>query len=300
MENKKLTNYLMPEGFSFEKAYLQVIFAEFSYWDNKKKFENGMTAIESLLKKIGFEEVIPFSHNKTSTQGFLAINDETIQISFRGTTDERDLKTDFNFFKTSSPFGKVHKGFYKSLTSIYDEILREIKQIPSWESKSIYISGHSLGGALAQLMARKLVHDGIAVDYVFTFGSPRVGNGKFARKYNKYFKKNSFRFVNNNDGVVFLPPRLFGYKHAKACAYITSKGKIKWRNTYFGESISWFKEIFDRLRGSAKELQNLKIDLKTDHNISNYKSAIFKHTKFKNDMKYLESIPLVSIVIPGL
>ncbi len=38
------------------------------------------------------------------------------------------------------------------------------------------VTGHSLGGVIAQLLAIEISQSGIDVDYVYTFASPRIGN----------------------------------------------------------------------------------------------------------------------------
>ena len=75
----------------------------------------------------------------------------------------------------------------------------------------IYITGHSLGGALAQIATAILGNDRIAACY--TFGSPRVGNYIF----DLWVKPPSYRVINYADIVPQVPipvPFVMPYRHS--------------------------------------------------------------------------------------
>ena len=59
-----------------------------------------------------------------------------------------------------------------------------LKQHPD---RRLYLTGHSLGGAVASLVAERLVEKGVpkAQVPVITFGAPAVGNKAFADVYGK-------------------------------------------------------------------------------------------------------------------
>lgn len=78
---------------------------------------------------------------------------------------------------------------------------------------TIFVSGHSLGAALATFCAleMKLVL-GIDDVRVITFGSPRVGNSIFAEWYKETIPQN-FRFTHNRDMIPSLPPTYMGFSH---------------------------------------------------------------------------------------
>ena len=78
---------------------------------------------------------------------------------------------------------------------------------------TVFVSGHSLGGALATFCAleMKLIL-GIEDVRVVTFGSPRVGNSIFADWYKKKIPQN-FRFTHNRDMIPSLPPAYMGFSH---------------------------------------------------------------------------------------
>jgi pimeloyl-ACP methyl ester carboxylesterase len=78
---------------------------------------------------------------------------------------------------------------------------------------SVTICGHSLGGALATLLALDLVaNTAFAEPAVYTYGSPRTGDSLFAATYNQVVK-NSYRVTNRLDVITALPPTFVGYEH---------------------------------------------------------------------------------------
>lgn len=85
---------------------------------------------------------------------------------------------------------------------------------------NVYITGHSLGAALAQQFAYalrcssaaisnwhpKALDVGRAIQGVYTFGTPRSGNDQFVRTFNEGFKDVITHRVVNNDDVVGRVP----------------------------------------------------------------------------------------------
>jgi len=66
------------------------------------------------------------------------------------------------------------------------------------------VTGHSLGGALAQLTAMSLIKDGYHVDQMINFGAPRVGDSTYAT-FSEQKMPNQWRMVHNRDIVPHLP-----------------------------------------------------------------------------------------------
>jgi hypothetical protein len=83
-------------------------------------------------------------------------------------------------------------------------------------SVPIYIAGHSLGGALAQIAAAGMGDDQVAACY--TFGSPRVGNVYF----DLWVKPPSYRIINYAD-IVPQAPLPIGYRHSGDARYLPDK-----------------------------------------------------------------------------
>ncbi|KAL0376860.1 UNVERIFIED_CONTAM: Lipase, partial [Sesamum calycinum] len=128
---------------------------------------------------------------------------------------------------------QVHSGFLSAYDSVRTRLISLIKQaighrgdssdlLPKWH---IYVTGHSLGGALATLLALELSssqlakHGAISVT-MYNFGSPRVGNRRFAEVYNEKVK-DSWRVVNHRD-IIPTVPRLMGYCHVAQPVYLAA------------------------------------------------------------------------------
>lgn len=144
-------------------------------------------------------------------------------IIFPGSASWRDWLTNLKFAKTKWRDGvKVHEGFLEAFRSVAGEILTRVSG-----AQSVIITGHSLGGALATLCADAAADMGVDVDAVYTFGSPRVGNGEFARQYNEELADVTFRIVNARDPVSHAPPFFMAYQHVDTLAYLHKDGSLR-------------------------------------------------------------------------
>jgi len=184
------------------------------------------------FKKAGFDEVRFF--DKRSTQCFVASNREFAVVAFRGSevwrrrgaNDGHDLAADFttnaNFWLVDWAHGaKVHRGFKNALDEVWEDLFPYLAVLQRRGCK-IWMTGHSLGAALATLAADRYGE----VQGVYTFGSPRVGN----RRFKEGFSIRTYRFVSGNDIVARLPPPGF-YAHVGEPRFIDYEGSIRDRPT---------------------------------------------------------------------
>ncbi|XP_042403408.1 uncharacterized protein LOC121992867 isoform X1 [Zingiber officinale] len=205
----------------------------------------------SSLIKSDFEKICYLDNPSTDTQ--VAIWRDSLRkrlvVAFRGTEQSKwkDLRTDLmllpvglNPERLSGDFKQevqVHSGFLSAYDSVKNRIMMLIKlsidpepeddlSIPTWE---VYVTGHSLGGALATLLALELSLSQMAKlgklsVTMYNFGSPRVGNRRFAELYNEKVK-DSWRVVNHRD-IIPTVPRLMGYCHVAHPVYLAA-GELK-------------------------------------------------------------------------
>jgi len=184
--------------------------------------------VRSRFKKAGLPEVRLFENQ--STQCYVANNDKFAIVAFRGTelwnNKEKfdlksvvaDLKTDIDILLTNWPQGgKVHRGFKEALEEVWSDLLPYIRKLSDKGCK-IWITGHSLGAALATLSASRYG----SAQGVYTFGSSRVGNEVFKEK----FDVKIYRIVNNDDIVPRVPPP-GKYVHVGELKFIDSVGIIR-------------------------------------------------------------------------
>jgi hypothetical protein len=148
-------------------------------------------------------------------------------IIFPGTASRADWITDFKFRREAWFAGSVHRGFKDAYLSVNNEIVAKIPQ-----NSRVIVAGHSLGGALATLCAHAL-KDLFKIEAVYTFGSPRVGNGTFQRDYNCALGEKTFRLFNAHDPVPYVPPWLFGNRHVSTEAYLDEEGGIVFDRSVF-------------------------------------------------------------------
>jgi hypothetical protein len=131
-------------------------------------------------------------------------------LAFRGSVPHRlgDWQRDANLNKLKFDGGGcVHQGFSDALDEVWDEL----KQwLTTAGEKQLWVTGHSLGGALALLSAMRL--DGEKVN-VCTFGQPRIGDSKFASSGEKKLGDRYYRIVHNEDIVPRIPPYTLGFRH---------------------------------------------------------------------------------------
>jgi hypothetical protein len=208
-----------------------------------------------------------FYEESTDTKAIMLWGNNTLVVAFKGTSSFENALTDINILKTIHPpqrtapmsafwglkllpaLVRVHKGFLAAWTSNgFDQrVLAKVNQIvneefsyPDPESNTsatngsspvtIYVTGHSLGGALATLAAHaiKTAHPNARMT-VYTFGSPRVGNKPFAYEYNNLISTH-FGCISGQDPVSRQPKGW--YKRVGDRVLIDNLGNIIVRPTY--------------------------------------------------------------------
>ncbi|MEM9484267.1 MAG: lipase family protein [Cyanobacteria bacterium P01_F01_bin.116] len=234
----------------------------------------------------------PFEDKKHDTQAFIFRTEDCIVLAFRGSQEIRDWYTNFSTqlrkftirregqTTVSSYKGRVHTGFFLGWASIEKKVLAQIKRwqddlSPDETLPPLFVTGHSLGGALATMAAASLQDNNMNVAGLYTFGQPRVGDLTFTRQLNTALSGKAFRFINNNDVVPHVPPpfsvrnptRL--YAHLGTVKYFNSKGLLVAK--YKGIS-----RALDGLLGLGKSLFESGFDLITDHSMSYYISYLNK------------------------
>jgi triacylglycerol lipase len=169
----------------------------------------------------GFTGPFDFFDN-ADTQGFVAESDVAIIVAFRGTQPNRPMDWFVDFRATRGHWdhniGEVHDGFYNALRKVWGVTLANGEVLPkrlvNRGTKTIWITGHSLGGALAELCAAQAMFvSNIPVQGVYTFGQPRVGNKDFAAAVNEKLGSGIYRFVNDRDIVPRVPLFTMGFCH---------------------------------------------------------------------------------------
>jgi triacylglycerol lipase len=126
-------------------------------------------------------------------------------LVFRGSSGRLDNWM-ANFDTRPQPWstgGRVHAGFKAALLGIWAEVRDALRPL----NRPVFYTGHSLGAALATLAASLRPPRA-----VYTFGSPRVGDARFARLMEAVAV---YRLAAARDIVTRIPPAIFpfGYRH---------------------------------------------------------------------------------------
>lgn len=238
---------------------------------------------------------IEVTFDSNGTQAMLVSNDKYYALVFRGTeaTSKKDIKSDLNgIIKKCKSGGKIHTGFSKAFAEVHVDIQNYLNDLS--DEKPLFITGHSLGGALATVATKKLTHRfGIAACY--TYGSPRVGN----EDWMDGIKTPIYRLVNSADPVTMLPfgdetlnivtfplkliPRygdairdylmknFGGYYHAGDMRYLTNVGTGDYKDAKVLYHVSFLRRIRAYI---LKVIPFTKIP--SDHSISVYRQKL-KH-----------------------
>jgi len=156
--------------------------------------------------------------------GFIISSGDKIVVAFRGTQSSPDWAADLEVSQTTFifPEARTHTGFTSIYTSCRETILAALNRLPG--SARLFVTGHSLGGALAVLLALDASVNTPFRPVMYNFGGARVGNPGFASRYNSLVA-NSIRVVNAYDVIPLLPPtviksslteRAWFYRHVRS------------------------------------------------------------------------------------
>lgn len=200
-------------------------------------------------------------------------------LIFRGTKSLKNAMTDLNIFKeticTNNDLN-VHEKVFKGVFKLENEVLNNIIFIMNYlaeqdnEIKDIYVSGHSLGGALATLFSyfyigiiNKINDD---LKYLnknvtcITYGSPRLFNKYMDNIFSQYIDEGRIifkRIITKGDPITMLPPKSFYFVHA---------GSNSKENTTFYLKSAGVKPIN----------YNIPLDIKITYNLSNSVKSYLK------------------------
>jgi triacylglycerol lipase len=224
-------------------CYKMAQLAEIAYLDGKEAKAAG--------KKIGYTGHKFIEVDGAQCQAFW--NKEEFVLAFRGTEPDElsDVLADLNAIpRGAMTHGLVHSGFRGELDKVWDKV---VKQRQAHEKKTFYITGHSLGAAMATVATSRF-EETQKVEQLTTFGSPRVGTRKFV----KHIETPHYRFVNNNDIVTKVPLFIMGYKHHGVLQYINFYGNIR--------KLTFWQAMKDKFRGYRSGI----LDGAMDHGMANY------------------------------
>ena len=132
-----------------------------------------------------------------------------ICVVFRGSESRADWYYDLMITKHQLHKKiRVHKGFHRQLTTndTYDKILTKLSELSTVHPDyKVYITGHSLGGALSTLFGY-MISDSIKNEIIVaSFASPRVGNRAWKQDFESRKNLTHYRITNKRDIITVFP-----------------------------------------------------------------------------------------------
>ena len=213
---------------------------------------------KSKFKALGYTIVEFFDVG--GAQGYLLKGADAHVLSFRGTqvTEKSDVLADLKAGKNiEASGGKVHVGFKDELNKLWPAITVSLANIDT-----LYVTGHSLGAAMATIAASRMQTKVIAL---VTFGSPRAGNQEFVNS----LTVTHYRVQNNCDDVTKVPFMLMGFAHHGVHKYMNFDGEF--RNFTPWQQVK--DMVRSRLRARAKGQKYIGV---FDHMMANYIAKLEK------------------------
>ena len=196
-------------GFSIPNARAMMWMSQLAY----EAYQGGPSAtIETVGKTMWkFTSVVPFAKHQISikasydTCGVIGDRPNAVVLAFAGTDPAvwETVITDVTLRRGED----THAGFQAAADAVKAEVAQAIA-LSQAGAKPLFITGHSMGAAVAALTALAAVRQGANPAAVYGFGMPRTGNANFHTNYTKALGERTFRFVHGLDIVARIPPSI--------------------------------------------------------------------------------------------
>ena len=150
-----------------------------------------------------YPEQVHFLHDDNETQAFITHNDKVMVLSVRGTASLLDIVRDIDALQVPHEDGRgqAHNGFYQAFVGAKDFVSRYMEAF--YAGQTIMVCGHSLGGAIALLLAEWLNRSYPSANVIlYTYGSPRAGDSAFVKAAAGL---THHRLVNHHDPIPGVP-----------------------------------------------------------------------------------------------
>ncbi len=183
----------------------------------KAVYANGAAVNEQLHQGQSlcqFASVTEYTAHATNSHALIATNDQLVLVAFRGTNPHclKDILTDArtHLVDNEQGAGRVHKGFQMALHNLMRSevaLFAAIHKAMQHDGKKrqLWLTGHSLGAAVATLAMQLLTKHDFTVANLCTFGAPMVEDRDFAQAFNASFQNQCQRYVHHDDLIPRVP-----------------------------------------------------------------------------------------------
>jgi hypothetical protein len=165
-------------------------------------------ATEALFLTLGFDHYFTIDAPAAGLQAIVAGGPDRVVVAFRGSQEIVDWVTNLDFALIDAPGpqpGRAHRGFSRALDTAWMDLEAAIVSAGGTD-RPIWITGQSLGGALAIQAAARLQGAGYTLAPVYAFANPRVGDTAFVTSIHAALQGRIHRYVNERDLVPRVPP----------------------------------------------------------------------------------------------
>ena len=167
---------------------------------------------EKEFHTLGFESVKLMSDG--TMIGYVVTANDVAVVVFRGTDDPGDWLANLDRFVAKTPDGPAHRGFYAAYQRLSPQVAA---LVTASQVRSVWITGHSLGGALAVLCAHDLASNGtLELAGIMTFGQPMVAQSPLTTRIDQLLPAKYVHFANNRDIVPRVEP---SFSHCGSLVY---------------------------------------------------------------------------------
>lgn len=163
-------------------------------------YQDPATASRLALERFGYEFHHPLTRRQGRDQALVVRDTSHTIVAFRGTDQVQDWTTNLRAWRVRTAWGRVHRGYFDTASSFLDE-LQGVLAADALQ-RPVVLTGHSMGGALAVLVATMLMDVLERQAGIYTFGQPKVGSRDFSREFHRRYPGTLFRFVNGADAIV--------------------------------------------------------------------------------------------------
>jgi predicted lipase len=240
-----------------EKRTVQLL-AECSQAAYKLKYKHNLPRLGVTVCKV-------LRDQNNQIRGFLGVRDGIAIVSIKGTASLKDAEIDANIERREFNGTMVHSGFYNCYKAVRNDVMQFVRK-----HEHVLITGHSLGAAIASLLAVAIALDTHVDLSIATFGSPRVGDNAFVNLFNSLIK-DSVRVVHEFDIVTRVPKA--GFNHVDTLLHLNDNGqkvgRFRSACNFLRDLVSFGEIVLADLDGEA--LRN--------HHVAAYVRAARKYAK---------------------
>lgn len=220
-------NWELPSRFSLKTAHALGSMASLAYKGVGEDISDTLNScsnriVLTLCKRWGFET----THivQRLGLRAFVTKRPGLTVVAFRGTKEISNWAANLLACPDILQTGERHTGFSEALNRIWTDLL---KFIPYQENDQLWITGHSLGGAMAVLAVDNLLKLDVSPERLclYTFGQPRVGTKSFQKRFDSIMK-HAYGVVRANDIVPTVPFTSTGYCHMGSLRFLDNHGRL--------------------------------------------------------------------------